>query len=400
MRSVAKHSYIKGKNASGRAKAHVNYIQYRKGEDRENIKGGARPFFDSERKAKTGAEVKREIDAQGRSGLTHKLILSPGIQNVDLKEYTREVLGELGREKGLDLKWSAVEHRNTDHDHVHVVIMGKDKEGRQVRLDRNDYKKLRELGDRYIEREHQLERYLDRELKDLLREGSEYRREGDREFQQLIGDLVRDREQLKESDRSRPEGEEKREREERDEDEKRKEREKDGTTEREFFKLDKDLARAIRSGEIHRTLSGKQWNREMAGCLSEYHESYQMQNAKDYWTKQLESDDPAQAEGAQKILDYMAQQEAENKQDNMARWQDLDSLLGERYGQEYVLKPTDREQQERQGQEQMQRGEEQQAREQINENARIQGIGQGIEDKTDKEQERDDAEERFSRGER
>lgn len=402
MRSVAKHSYIKGRNARGRAKAHVNYIQYRAGEDREKERGGARPFFDSDRDTKTGAEVKREIHEQGKFGLTHKLILSPGMQGVDLKEYTREVLGQLGRDKGLDLKWSAVEHRNTDHDHVHVVLMGKDEHGRKVHLDREDYKKIRELGDRYLERNHQLDRFLDREMKDLLREGAAYNREGDREFQDLLGDILRDREHRE--DREKPEKDKPKEREdEREEDEKRKEREKTGQTEREFKKFDKDLARSLRNTEIHRTLSGKQWTREMQGRLQEYHASYQMGQAKEYWAG-IMKEDPTRAEEAEKQLEYLHGLEQENRQDNMDKWRELDGLLGERHGRDFVEKTQDRTQQqtqERQTEQQQQTQE--QAREQSTEHARIENLGtieRTDESSREDKQERSHDDEERGRGDR
>jgi type IV secretory pathway VirD2 relaxase len=64
---------------------------------------------------------------------------------------------KLGSEKGLDLQWMAVEHNNTDHHHIHVVILGKDKNGTDVRIDKKDYDKIKDYGDRYLERVHPLE---------------------------------------------------------------------------------------------------------------------------------------------------------------------------------------------------------------------------------------------------
>lgn len=168
--SVAKHSYISaGPQAKAKAKAHVNYIQHRSGHDKEQ---GTRQFFDKDGDAVTSASVKKDIDGAGDRGvLIHKLILSPGVQGVDLKQYTRELMEEIGDRKGLDLEWKAVIHKNTDHDHVHVVVMGKDRDGRTVRFNRNDYQSLREIGDRYLERKHEFDRYFDRTMDNLLKEG-------------------------------------------------------------------------------------------------------------------------------------------------------------------------------------------------------------------------------------
>jgi hypothetical protein len=189
MRSVAKHSYIKGASGRARAKAHVNYIQYRRGEDRENDK--PREFFSPDREGIQGREVKQDIDNSERSKVVaHKLILSPGLQNVDMQQYTRDLLKDVGREKGLDLDWRAVIHKNTDHDHAHVIVFGKDKNGREVLFDRDDYKTMREAGDRYLERHHFLERYLPRDIDRQMEKG--YQRDrGDNVFEDLVRDLNR-----------------------------------------------------------------------------------------------------------------------------------------------------------------------------------------------------------------
>lgn len=189
MRSVAKHSYVKGASGKARMKAHVNYIQYRHGDDRENKQ--PRPFFSADRDHIQGREVKHDIEEIERGRLVaHKLILSPGLQGVDLQAYTREVLQEVGREKGLDLDWRAVIHKNTDHDHAHVIIFGRDENGREVYLDKGDYSKLREAGDRYLERNHFYERFLARDMDRQMKHGYEHDR-GDHIFERLVKDLNR-----------------------------------------------------------------------------------------------------------------------------------------------------------------------------------------------------------------
>lgn len=59
----------------------------------------------------------------------HRLIFSPGprlhLFGVELlQEWTRAVLGDLGRELGQQLIWVAAVHCNTDHAHVHVLLAG------------------------------------------------------------------------------------------------------------------------------------------------------------------------------------------------------------------------------------------------------------------------------------
>ena len=86
---------------------------------------------------------------------------------------------ELGSEKGLDLQWWAVTHDNTDNRHVHVVVLPKDKEGRLVRFDKNDYNKLKEFGDRYLERTQ----YSDCRMAELIRQEKHRQRSTERQQQ-------------------------------------------------------------------------------------------------------------------------------------------------------------------------------------------------------------------------
>lgn len=204
MRSVVKARFVRGTRGVGKMAAHVDYIRHRAGPDRGG--GEGRPIFDASLRENIGSdEVKkcfREVleDSRQRSPLVaHKLILSPGLNAVDLQDYTREIMDKLGSEKGLDLTWYAVKHENTENNHAHVVVLGLDKNGVEVSFGRRDLDRIRDLGDRYIEREHQLERYLQRETDRVLlsRDGKyDYDRQGDQEFQRLVGDVYRQREEI------------------------------------------------------------------------------------------------------------------------------------------------------------------------------------------------------------
>ena len=194
---VLKHKYIsarqkesrviKGKSpklaAVERSIAHVKYIQHRPGEDRE--KGGREMFNETDEKLDPKA-LRKAIRELGNSKVVvHKITLAPEISPGDKKAFTREVMDQLAREKGLDLKWVAVEHNNTDHHHIHVVVLGEDKQGKEVRIDKRDYPKMKEWGDRYLERCHPLEferAREDRERKERERMESRKReREAERE---------------------------------------------------------------------------------------------------------------------------------------------------------------------------------------------------------------------------
>lgn len=199
LRSIIKHSYIKSfKDGRARAKAHVNYIKFRPGKDKDEEK--SRSFFSDKEEGLTSHPVHEAIEKQtGRGVLVHKLIISPGVQGANAQEYVREVMHELGQQKGLELEWYAVEHRNTANPHAHVVVMGTDRNGRQVKISKDDYAKLREVGDKYLERNKLLEK---EKLKDKTRDktrpfGSKLKealKAAKSEFDRLMNDPEREKE--------------------------------------------------------------------------------------------------------------------------------------------------------------------------------------------------------------
>lgn len=175
---IVRHSYISVKAkqrggvslkaartfAIGTALSHVKYIQHRPGKDLEQ--GGREVFTDTQDSADARELRKIVREYEGRGVVIHKLTLSPEVSPNDPKEFTREVMQQLGSDKGLDLDWWAVTHNNTDHRHVHVVVLPRDKDGKIVRFDRDDYGRLKELGDRYLERTQ----YSDCRMAELMRQ--------------------------------------------------------------------------------------------------------------------------------------------------------------------------------------------------------------------------------------
>lgn len=188
MRSVAKGNYIKGRGSLKHALSHVRYLEVRGGDDRARFEGKRRLFIDATRDGITGREVRERIKTLDERRMTvHRIVLSPGIEGVDMEKYTRAIMSALEHTKGKTLEYYATEHQNTDHDHTHVVILG-DKHGNPVRLTRGHYQTVREAGDRYIERNHPYEQYLDKDSHNLMQEGY-VRDRGDQSFEWLMEDL-------------------------------------------------------------------------------------------------------------------------------------------------------------------------------------------------------------------
>ena len=54
-----------------------------------------------------------------------KLIISPEFGDLaDLRRLTGDLMERMEKDLGTDLEWVAVEHHNTEHPHVHVVVRG------------------------------------------------------------------------------------------------------------------------------------------------------------------------------------------------------------------------------------------------------------------------------------
>jgi type IV secretory pathway VirD2 relaxase len=66
-----------------------------------------------------------------------KVIVSPEFgDRVDLSRLMRELIAQMEKDLGTDLEWVAVEHHNTEHPHVHMVIRGVRQSGEVLRLNR------------------------------------------------------------------------------------------------------------------------------------------------------------------------------------------------------------------------------------------------------------------------
>ncbi len=187
-----KESHGKGKPARlaavGRALAHLKYIQHRPGEDRDP-KG--RELFSEEGETPDPKALRKAIKELGAGKVVvHKITLAPEIEPADKKAFTREVMDQIAKEKGLDLIWGAVEHGNTEHSHVHVVVLGKDKQGKDVLIDKKDYSKMKEYGDRYLERAHPLE--MDRARQERERKEKERLEARQKEQELARAERIRD----------------------------------------------------------------------------------------------------------------------------------------------------------------------------------------------------------------
>ncbi len=148
---IIRHSYTRNRDT---ARAALRYYQMRPRGEGEP----PRRLFTKEGTVSRDEAYRMLDEHQARGYLVHRLMLSPAADERpdDLRDLTRHVLRELEKERGVPLHWVGVEHRNTDHPHVHVVLSGgtETRDGRrEVHLDRADHARLREDGRDYCRTE-------------------------------------------------------------------------------------------------------------------------------------------------------------------------------------------------------------------------------------------------------
>jgi hypothetical protein len=148
------------KKAARRLSGALRYNQEReRGRDEDQ-----RTFYTANNEKLDRADIRAEIRKQfGKDVAFHTMILAPADNNVNLKEFTRETMNEWQTQLGYRINYYAIEHRNTDHYHTHLIIPAKsiDRET-DIRFDRNDLTNLREIAIDYLARERMIDHAFDR----------------------------------------------------------------------------------------------------------------------------------------------------------------------------------------------------------------------------------------------
>lgn len=174
-----------GGGRAARALARSARYLERDGVDRDGAKGG---IFDRELDR---ADVARFVERSAEDRHYFRIVISPedGAELADLRTYTRELMRQVGRDLDARLDWVAAEHHDTGRAHVHLLLRGRDQDGRDLKMpreylragiaDRAEQIATRELGPRLeTERSRDLDRRAERTagaeqptyLDELLRE--------------------------------------------------------------------------------------------------------------------------------------------------------------------------------------------------------------------------------------
>ena len=126
-RVVVKTRYVKDAGRNGRSAAHLRYIQ-RDGTSRDGERGQL--YSATEDRADGAAFLERGQEDRHQ----FRFIVSPedGADLSDLTAYTRDLMSQVEADLGTKLDWVAVNHHNTGHPHVHVIVRGKDDLGENL----------------------------------------------------------------------------------------------------------------------------------------------------------------------------------------------------------------------------------------------------------------------------
>lgn len=122
------------RQSAGRAPlvVHLDYLQ-REGVDQDGARG---QLFDAE-----GDAAEARAFAQRCEGDRHhfRFIVSPDDSErlADLKAYTRDLMRQAEGDLGTRLDWVAVDHWNTGHPHIHILVRGRDAQGADLVISRD-----------------------------------------------------------------------------------------------------------------------------------------------------------------------------------------------------------------------------------------------------------------------
>jgi len=66
-----------------------------------------------------------------------RIFLSPQSDKINLKEMTEQFIKKLEQQTGYTFYWQAANHYNTAHPHAHLLINGRDKNGKEIEIPRD-----------------------------------------------------------------------------------------------------------------------------------------------------------------------------------------------------------------------------------------------------------------------
>lgn len=191
--NIVKIRYVKNNHDAVRhIVQHIDYIQKRE----RDVNEPERKFYGRNGERSRENVIESVMENRGEKAAMFKIILSPKQNELNHVEYTSEIMRRFEEKTGIVTDWSLVQHKNTEYHHVHIVMPGKDMNGREYRIEPEDLDLFRELANEY---QYELQG-IDYEREKKIQHEFGYTRDE----AELILILAKDREHMKELDVYQP----------------------------------------------------------------------------------------------------------------------------------------------------------------------------------------------------
>jgi type IV secretory pathway VirD2 relaxase len=129
---VVKARVVRRMRSPGALRAHIGYLK-RDGVTRDGSPG---KLFDA-----AGDDANGQAFAERCDGDRHhfRFIVSPdeASELESLRSFTRELMHQASRDLGTRLDWVAVDHWNTEHPHIHILVRGRADDGSDLVISRD-----------------------------------------------------------------------------------------------------------------------------------------------------------------------------------------------------------------------------------------------------------------------
>ncbi|MEH2545643.1 type IV secretory pathway VirD2 relaxase [Bradyrhizobium sp. AZCC 2262] len=130
--AIVKARVVRRMRSPGALRAHVSYLQ-RDGVTRDGAPG---KLFDA-----AGDEADGRAFTERCDGDRHhfRFIVSPDDAGElsSLRSFTRELMDQASRDLGTRLDWVAIDHWNTEHPHIHILVRGRADDGKDLVISRD-----------------------------------------------------------------------------------------------------------------------------------------------------------------------------------------------------------------------------------------------------------------------
>jgi len=130
--AIVKARVVRRMRSPGALRAHIGYLK-REGVTRDGSPG---KLFDAAGDEADGRDFVERCDGDRHH---FRFIVSPDNAGElqSLRSFTRELMDQASRDLGTRLDWVAIDHWNTEHPHIHILVRGRADDGKDLVISRD-----------------------------------------------------------------------------------------------------------------------------------------------------------------------------------------------------------------------------------------------------------------------